>query len=86
MSEWGKNLLTRMIVVNENDRIGWDDLFDMVRWYNPHQTPRSSFDLIQKLVEAGRGLKQPGVRPRYKTNHRRKLPRRKKNYASQPQS
>ena len=24
LSDWGKNLLTKMIVVNENERIGWD--------------------------------------------------------------
>ena len=30
VSEWSANLLRRMLIPNENDRIGWDDLIKYV--------------------------------------------------------
>ena len=46
LSDWGKSLLSKMLMVNENERIGWDELFDMVRWYNPNTRARSKFIVI----------------------------------------
>lgn len=31
LSEWSRHLLARMIVANENERIGWEELFELAK-------------------------------------------------------
>lgn len=31
LSDWSKKLIARMLVISENARIGWDELFDYIK-------------------------------------------------------